>query len=149
MAKRVVLLLDDPENRYQLLLVREARVAAARCAVELLEPEFAGGSSWTQVESVNRHLRDARPDGVLVMLAGGQWTRAPFERLPRAGVAVVLLNRIPDWVEELRREHPRALVASVTPRQEGVGEIQANQALRVAQPGSFAATSPKTRRASS
>jgi ABC-type sugar transport system substrate-binding protein len=136
-TKRVALLLDDPENRYQQLLVREARASAPRCGVELLEPEFAGGSSWTQVESVNRHLREARPDGVLVMLAGGQWTRAPFERLPRAGVAVVLLNRIPDWVEELRREHPQALIAGVTPRQEGVGEIQASQALRLVRPGSL------------
>jgi ABC-type sugar transport system substrate-binding protein len=137
MAKRVALLLDDPENRYQQLLVREARASAGRFGVALLEPEFAGGSSWTQVESVNRHLREARPDGVLVILAGGQWTRAPFERLPRGDVAVVLLNRIPDWVEDLRREYPRALIAGVTPRQEGVGEIQANQALRLARPGSF------------
>jgi ABC-type sugar transport system substrate-binding protein len=134
----VALLLDDPENRYQQLLVREARAAAPRLGLEILEPEFAAGSSWTQVESLNRHLREARPDGVLVMLAGGQWTRSPFERLPRAGVPVVLLNRVPDWVEDLRRAHPRALVAGVTPRQEGVGEIQAGQALRVARPGSFA-----------
>ena len=139
-TRRVALLLDDPDNRYQQLLVREARASAVRCGVELLEPEFAGGSSWTQVESVNRHLREARPDGVLVMLAGGQWTRAPFERLPRAGVAVVLLNRIPDWVEELRREHTQALIAGVTPRQEGVGEIQAGQALRLARPGSPSST---------
>ena len=138
MTKRVALLLDDPDNRYQQLLVREARASAQRCGVTLLDPEFARGSSWTQVESVNRHLREARPDGLLVILAGGQWTRPPFERLPRAGVAVVLLNRIPDWTEELRREHPRALIAGVTPRQEGVGEIQGNQALRVAQPGTFA-----------
>jgi ABC-type sugar transport system substrate-binding protein len=47
------------------------------------------------------------------------------------------LNRIPDWVEELRREYPQALIAGVTPRQEGVGEIQAGQALRLARPGSF------------
>jgi ABC-type sugar transport system substrate-binding protein len=134
----VVLLLDDPENQYQQLLVREARASAARSGVTLLEPEFASGSSWTQVESMNRHLRETRPDGVLVMLAGGQWTRSPFERLPRAGVPVVLLNRIPDWVEDLRREHQGALVAGVAPRQEGVGEIQASQALRVVQPGSFA-----------
>ena len=137
MTRRVALLLDDPENRYQQLLVREARAWAGRTGVALLDPEFAAGSSWTQVESVNRHLRETRPDGVLVMLAGGQWTRAPFERLPRAGVAVVLLNRIPGWVDELRREHARALVACVTPRQEGVGEIQADQALRLARPGSF------------
>jgi ribose transport system substrate-binding protein len=137
MLKRVALLLDDPGNRYQQLLVREARAAAARCGVRLLDPEFAEGSSWAQVESVNRHLRESPPDGALVMLAGGQWTRAPFERLPRAGVAVVLLNRIPDWVADSRREHPQALVAGVTPRQEGVGEIQGSQALRLVPPGSL------------
>jgi ribose transport system substrate-binding protein len=137
MLKKVALLLDDPGNRYQQLLAREARASAGRCGVTLLDPEFAEGSSWTQVESVNRHLREARPDGVLVMLAGGQWTRAPFERLPRAGVAVALLNRIPGWVDELRGDHPQALVAGVTPRQEGVGEIQGSQALRLVPPGAF------------
>ncbi|HUL78909.1 MAG TPA: substrate-binding domain-containing protein [Vicinamibacteria bacterium] len=138
MTKAVALLLDDPGNRYQQLLAREARAGAARSGVALLDAEFAGGSSWTQVESVNRLLRETRPDGVLIMLAGAHWTRAPFERLVKAGVAVVLLNRIPDWVDELRREHAAALVAGVTPRQDAVGEIQAAQALRLARPGSFA-----------
>jgi len=138
MPRNVVLLLDDPENRYQQLLAREARAAADDHGMTLLDPEFAGGSSWTQVESVNQLLREARPDGVLILLAGEQWTRAPFERLVKAGVAVVLLNRIPAWVDALRRDHPRALVAAVTPRQEGVGEIQAEQALRLAPPGSLA-----------
>lgn len=137
MSRRVALLLDDPENRYQQLLIRAARASAESSGVALLEPEFAGGSSWTQVESVNRHLRENPPDGLLMILAGEQWTRAPFERLPRAGVAVVLLNRIPDWVEELRREHPRALIGGVTPRQEGIGEIQADQAMRLVRQGSF------------
>lgn len=136
-ARTVALLLDDPENHYQALLLRDARAAAARRGIDLLAPEFARGSSWSQVESVNRHLREARPDGILVMLAGEQWTRAPFERVVRAGVAVVMLNRIPGWVDELRRDHPAALVAGVAPRQEGVGEIQALQALRLAAPGSF------------
>jgi ABC-type sugar transport system substrate-binding protein len=134
----VAVLLDDPENLYQSLLAREGRAAAGRHGIHLLEPEFARGSSWTQVESVNRLLREARPDGVIMILAGGQWTRGPFERLPKAGVPVVLLNRIPDWVEDLRRDHPRALVAGVTPHQEGIGEIQGQQAVRVAGAGAFA-----------
>jgi methyl-galactoside transport system substrate-binding protein len=136
-TRRVALVLDDRENRYQQLLVREARAAASKSGVQLLEPEFGQGSSWTQVESVNRLLRGSRPDGVLLMLAGGQWTRAPFERLVKAGVPVVLLNRIPGWIEDVRRDHPAALVAAVTPRQEGVGEIQARQALRLVAPDSF------------
>jgi ABC-type sugar transport system substrate-binding protein len=136
--RRAALLLDDAENQYQQVLQREARASATKAGVELLEPEYAQGSSWTQVDSVNRLLREAtRPDGLMLMLAGGQWTRAPFERVVKAGVPAVLLNRIPAWVEELRRDHPKALVAAVTPRQEAVGEIQARQALRLAPPGSF------------
>jgi ABC-type sugar transport system substrate-binding protein len=137
LTRRVALLFDDPENQYQELLLREARAAATRIGVELLEPEFARGSSWTQVESLNRFLRGARPDGLLLMIAGGQWTRAPFERAVKAGVPVVLLNRVPAWLEELRKDHPASLVAAVAPRQEGVGEIQALQALQLAMPGSF------------
>lgn len=137
MPRTVALLLDDPDNHYQQLLVQAARPAASRLGTTLLEPEFARGSSWTQVESVNRLLRDSRPDGVLVMLAGGQWTRSPFERMVKAGVAVVLLNRVPDWTAGLRQDHPRALVASVAPRQEKVGEIQGRQALKLAPAGGF------------
>jgi ABC-type sugar transport system substrate-binding protein len=133
----VALLLDDPENRYQQLLLREARAAAPRYGIELLPPEYARGSSWSQVESLNALLREGRPDGLLVMLAGEQWARAPFERVVKARVPAVLLNRIPDWVDGLRRDHPGALVAAVAPRQEGVGEIQAHQALRLVAPGSF------------
>jgi ABC-type sugar transport system substrate-binding protein len=136
-VKRVALLLDDPDNRYQELLAREASASASRYGVVVLEPEFARGSSWAQVESVNRHLREARLDGALIMLAGGQWTRAPFERTVKAGVAVVLLNRVPAWVSELRQDYPHALVAGVAPRQEGIGEIQAHQAVRLARPGAF------------
>ena len=137
MPRTVALLLDDPENRYQELLAREARVAADRHGLSLLAPEFARGSSWTQVESVNRLLRETRPDGIVLMLAGEQWTRAPFERVVKAGVSVALLNRIPPWLEDLRRDHPRAFIAAVAPRQEGIGAIQARQALRLVKPGAF------------
>jgi ABC-type sugar transport system substrate-binding protein len=136
-TRRVALLFDDPDNQYQQVLLRETRAAATRRGIELLEPEFARGSSWTQVESLNRILRGTRPDGALLMIAGAQWTRAPFERLVKAGVPVVLLNRVPAWLEDLRLDHPTSLVAAVAPRQEGVGDIQALQALRLAAPGSF------------
>lgn len=136
-ARRVALLLDDDGNDYQRLLVREAEAASRKSGIQLIDPEFARGSAWTQVESVNHLLRGARPDGVMLMLAGGQRTRAPFERLVKAGVPVAFLNRIPGWIEDLRRDYPAALVAAVTPRQDGIGEIQARQALRLVAPGSF------------
>jgi ABC-type sugar transport system substrate-binding protein len=136
--KNVALLVDDPENPYQQLLVREAQACAPRCGVTLLPPEFALGSSWTQLESINAHIRgESRPDGLLVMLAGGQFTMSVFERVVKAGMAVVFLNRIPPWAEDLRGRHPEALVAGVAPHQFGIGEIQARQALRLAPQGGF------------
>lgn len=136
-GRRVAVLLDDAGNDYQQLLLNEARTAAARNGVEILEPLFGHGSSWAQVECLNRYLRETLPDGLLIVLAGGQWTRAPFERVVRAGLPVVLLNRIPDWIEPLRRDHPGALIAAVAPDQRGIGAIQAQQALHLVERGAF------------
>jgi ABC-type sugar transport system substrate-binding protein len=137
-AKTVGLLLDDAQNQYQQLLVKEAHLWAPRCDLNLLAPEFAGGSSWTQLESIQAWLRQpTRPDGVMVMLAGAQMTASAFARLARADMPVVFLNRIPPWVEDLRAEFPDALLAGVTPRQDGIGEVQGRHAVGLARPGAF------------
>lgn len=137
--KTVALLLDDPENQYQQLLVREARAQAPRQDCRLLDPEFAAGSSWTQLESVQTFLRkpSGRPDGVVVMLAGGQMTASAFARLAKADIAMAFVNRVPLWIDDLRVQFPKALVAAVAPRQRGIGEVQAQHAFRLARPGSF------------
>jgi ABC-type sugar transport system substrate-binding protein len=137
-AKTVGLLLDDPQNQYQQLLVKEAHLWAPRCDLTLLPPEFAGGSAWTQLESLQTWLRQtARPDGVMVMLAGSQITSSAFARVARARMPMVFLNRIPPWTDELRTEFPDALVAAVAPRQEGIGEVQGRHALGLARTGAF------------
>lgn len=137
--KTVALLLDDPENQYQQLLVREAQAQAGRQDCRLLEPEFAGGSSWTQLETIQSFLRTpaGRPDAVIVMLAGGQMTASAFARLARAGIATVFVNRLPPWIDDLRAQHPQALLAAVAPRQRGIGEVQAHHAFRLARTGAF------------
>ena len=137
--KTVALLLDDPGNQYQQLLVREAQTQASRQDCRVLEPEFAGGSSWTQLESVQAFLRKptGRPDGVVVMLAGGQMTASAFARLAKAEIAIVFVNRVPLWLEDLRTQFPKTLLAAVAPRQRGIGEVQAQHAFRLARPGSF------------
>lgn len=134
--KMVALLLDDDQNRYQQLLSREAMASAERCGATVLQPEFAAGSSWTQIESVNAQLReDSPPDAMMIMLAGEQYTRPAFQRVLKKGVALAFLNRVPDWTSELREQFPRAFVAGVAPHQVGIGEIHAHQALRLARPG--------------
>jgi hypothetical protein len=48
--------------------------AAARGGVTFLDPEFARDSSWTQVESVNRLLRETPPDRTdTVVLEGSSY----------------------------------------------------------------------------
>lgn len=136
--KALALLLDDAGNGYQQLLEREARTALARHGLELLSCEYAAGSAWAQVESLNRHLRRQPPlDGLLVMVAAGDTPKRLFGRVAAAGIATVFLNRVPAWIEDLRREHPGALLAAVSPRQEDMGEVLAGHALRLAPRGAF------------
>ena len=136
--KSVGLLLDDPLNQYQQLLVKEAQLWAPRSELTLLPPEFAGGSSWTQLESIQAWLRQTkRPDGAMVMMAGSQIAASAFARLARAGMPIVFLNRIPAWTDDLRAEFPTALIAAVSPRQEGIGEVQGRHALGLARAGAF------------
>jgi ABC-type sugar transport system substrate-binding protein len=136
--KTTALLLEDAQNLYQQLLVREARAAAPGLDLELLDPQFAGGSSWTQVETINGFLRAQKPpEALLVVLAGGEATQGTYQRVVKAGIPLVLLNRIPLWVDELRARFPQALIAGVAPDQEGIGRIQAEQALRLVGNGAF------------
>jgi ABC-type sugar transport system substrate-binding protein len=130
------LLLEDAQNLYQQLLVREAHASAVGRRVQLLEPVFAGGSAWNQVETINGYLRgDGRPDGLMVVPAGGEATVGTYQRVAKAGIPLVFLNRVPQWVEDLRSRFPEALLAGVTPNQVGIGRIQAEQALRLARSG--------------
>jgi ABC-type sugar transport system substrate-binding protein len=137
-TRSVALLLDDPGNLYQQLLAREAQTAAAAQKLTLLAAEWAKGSPWTQLETINAILRkQAPPAGIVIMLAG-RLTRGPAERLVKSGLAVVFIQRIPDWVSELALGYKDTLVASVSPRQERLGEIQARHAQRLAPAGGFA-----------
>jgi ABC-type sugar transport system substrate-binding protein len=135
--RRVALLLDDPQNLYQQLQAREAEAAASRHGLELLPVEWAKGSPWPQLETINAVLRaEQRPDGVVLMLAG-RLTRGPVERLIKAGLAVAFIQRIPDWVLELQAAYRDRFVVGVSPRQEGIGVLQGRHALRLLPAGGF------------
>ena len=135
--KTVALLLDDANNRYQQLLARQARAHTPRQELRLLRPVFAQGSSWTQIETINKYLRSASPpDALLIMPSGEQHTGSWLERALGKNLAVVLLNRIPDWIN-IGNKFPNALAAGVAPRQVEVGQLQAQQALRIVRPGAF------------
>src|SRR5882672_4282516 len=116
--KTVALLLDERNNAYQQILVRDARAAARELKIRLLEPEFAAGAPWDQFEALNAHLRSPQPPDGIIALVVGPGTAGPFERVAKAGLSIVLLNRIPVWLQDVRDRYPQTLIGAVTPRHE-------------------------------
>ncbi len=138
MLKTVALLLDEVRNRYQQLLLEDARAVAASRQLKLLDPQYADGSSWNQLECINDYLRQSTPpDGMLVLLAGEQHTGGWLERAISKNVATVFLNRVPSWLADIRKKTQSGLVTAVAPTQRAVGELQGAQALKLSPPGGF------------
>jgi len=136
MRHNVALLLDGEHSLYQQELAAEARVRAARRSLDVGEAQFADGSAMGQMEQLLGCLNaDPRPDGVLLVPAGRQSQLPACRRLVKAGLSIVFLNRVPDYMDALRQENPDVLVAAVAPHQAEIGRIQADQLARVSRGG--------------
>jgi ABC-type sugar transport system substrate-binding protein len=98
----------------------------------LLEPQFVDGSAMAQMEQLFVCGRgETKPDGVMVVLAGSQSQRSACERAVKAGVSLVFLNRIPDYLDDLRAAAGDTLVAGVAPDQVEIGRLQAECCARL------------------
>jgi ABC-type sugar transport system substrate-binding protein len=138
MTKTVALLLDQPANRYQQLLTREAQARAAQLDIAVLAPQYAGGSSFVQMDQLLACAKDEqRPDAVMVVIAGAESQFPACRRAAKAGVSLVFLNRLPTFLGELRKAYPEVLVTLVAPDQTEIGRIQAAQCARLVSPGAF------------
>jgi ABC-type sugar transport system substrate-binding protein len=130
--RRIQLLLADAHNAYQQLLVESARSAARDHGLGFIEPRFADGSLMRQMGQCYDVLRaDPRPDGVLLLLVAGDEMENAVSALAKGGVDCVVLNRIPGYLERLRRQFPERLLAAVAPDQTEIGRIQGRQSLRL------------------
>jgi ABC-type sugar transport system substrate-binding protein len=130
--RKVALLLDQADNAYQQGLVQEARARARRRNIALLEPQFVDGSAMAQMAQIFVCGRgETKPDGVMVTLAGSQSQRPACERMVKVGVSLVFLNRIPDYLDDLRAAAGDALVAGVAPDQVEIGRLQAECCARL------------------
>lgn len=130
--KQVQLLLADEANAYQQLLVVAARDAAAAHGMNLLEPRFAEGSIMRQLGQCFDITRsEPRPDGVLLLLVAADEAENAVTALAKGGVDCVILNRIPAFLDSLRRQFPDRLLSSVAPDQMEIGRIQGRQSLRL------------------
>jgi ABC-type sugar transport system substrate-binding protein len=132
MTNKVGVLLDQEQNAYQELLASEARVRAQRRSIDLLPPLYANGSSVAQMEQLLGCLKGSRRvDGVVLVPAGRESQLPACRRIVRAGVSLVFLNRVPDYLETLRGENQEVLVAAVAPDQVEAGRLQAEQLARL------------------
>lgn len=136
--KSVALLLADEHNAYQRLLVREAEAAAARSNIELLPPRFAGGLPERQIEHLFECLHsDPRPNGIITLLVSVRGIQRSIEKVAKARLDWVFLNRVPDFLDQLRMVYPNTLFASVASDQVEIGRIQGRQCLQLLPAGGF------------
>jgi ABC-type sugar transport system substrate-binding protein len=129
MAGRVVISLVSEQQEYQALQATDATSTAGRLGVEV-EVLFAEDNAVLQIQQLFHYLHAPeaeRPSALIVH------TRAPdgLERVARnaaqAGVGWVLLGRAAPYIETLRREHPRALMAAVSADHAEVGRLHGRQ----------------------
>lgn len=127
--KRIVASFSTQKQEYHAFQSADARKTAARCGfeIEILDAEDNGVLQIQQLFRCIHVPAEERPFAFVVQ------TQVPdaLERLARnalgQGIGWVLLNRPMPYVDALRREHPRAALASVTTDHAEIGRIQARQ----------------------
>jgi ABC-type sugar transport system substrate-binding protein len=136
---KVAVLLDQEQNQYQQLLLNEAKVRAPRRSLQLQPPQYANGSAVAQMEQLLGCAKATdRPDGVILVPAGRESQLPACRRVVKAGLSLVLLNRVPPYLDELRALSGDVLVAAVAPDQVEIGRIQAEQLAQLAPDSGFA-----------
>ena len=131
--RRVTVFLTDPTNEYQQLQQADALDAAARCDVEV-QIHFSGKEITQQIQQVYACLNGQlgeKPDAILLQPShDGVLSRMP-EHITRNGIGLVILNRTPALLEELRRSRPGIPISAVSPDQREIGRIQGRQFQRL------------------
>jgi ABC-type sugar transport system substrate-binding protein len=128
-TKRVIVNLFSAEQEYQLRQAEDARATAMRLGLDV-EVVFSEGNAVLQIQQLFAALRAPRGERPDVLVVS---TQAPdgLERVARnaaqAGVGWILLNRPAAYLDALRRDHPTALLTSVTTDHREVGRIQGRQ----------------------
>jgi ABC-type sugar transport system substrate-binding protein len=136
--KRIALFLASEKNDYQQELRSQAIAAATRASLAI-EVAFAGADTGkialeqpAQIYRAIGGVPETRPIAVLLfpLLDVG----AVIEDIAKAGVGVVVLGRLPAYMDEIRSAHPGLPVFAVSPDQVEAGRIQGQQ-LRALLPG--------------
>jgi ABC-type sugar transport system substrate-binding protein len=138
-ARKIALFLANAENDYMQALKVEAEAAAARAGFDL-EVAFAGLDpgkiSIEQPQQIYRALSRVpaeRPVAVIIFpLLDVAHT---MKEVLAARIGVIILNRLPPQIEELRAAHPGLPIFAVSTDQVEAGRVQARQLRALAPDG--------------
>jgi ABC-type sugar transport system substrate-binding protein len=136
MATRVVVNLFSAAQEYQVRQGEDAQATAVRLGLDV-RVVFSEGNAVLQIQQLFASLRAPEKERPSVLVVS---THAPdgLERVARnavqAGVGWILLNRPAEYLDVLRRDHPTALITSVSTDHREVGRIQGRQ-VRALLPG--------------
>jgi ribose transport system substrate-binding protein len=125
---RFLLSLTNDDNDYQMEQTSAAQHAARRLGVDL-EVVYAGNDGIKQSQQLLSSIQSStasRPDAIIFEPAGSTAHPQIARAAATAGIGVVLLNRDPDYIAELRSVfHVPAF--TLTSNHEEIGRIQGQQ----------------------
>jgi ABC-type sugar transport system substrate-binding protein len=124
-----VMLPHEETNKYQQLIVGDARKAAQKAGYEI-DSYFARGSVIAQVRQVYECIHgqaSARTRAIIAMpVTDNSLNRAATDAI-RAGIGWICLHREMDCLLSLRQEFPTIPISTLGPDQREIGRIQGRQ----------------------
>jgi ABC-type sugar transport system substrate-binding protein len=123
---RFVVSLMMEDNPYQQEQATAAQEAAAQCGVEV--QVFFNHDGLMQGQRLLEMIqsKERAPDGIICQPVGTVMTQVA-EEATRRGIGWVLLNRHGEYIFDLRRRMPGAVVFGIGIDQEEIGKIQGRQ----------------------
>lgn len=121
------------DQEFQVLQAEDAKRTAKEAGYDM-EVVFADGRAITQIKQLFEFITlpaERRPAAILVEPASGDVYERVARNAVRAGIGWMLLNSQADYLDELRRNHPKLPISAVMTDQLEVGRIQAQQYLRL------------------
>jgi ABC-type sugar transport system substrate-binding protein len=137
MGNPVGLFLIDLENDYQVRLREDALRRGKRLGLDI-EVRLSGNDPRRQAAQIRAALDERAKTGLgaIIVSPVSEQALAPVARAAaEAGVDWVLLNRVADYLEDLRAAFPDRAIFSVAADQGEVGRIQGRQAAALAREG--------------
>jgi ribose transport system substrate-binding protein len=130
-ARRVAVFLTNADNDYQQGLKREAEAAAARAGFEV-EVSFAGTDpgkiSLVQPQQIYEAInRDPARRPVAVVVLPVLDIAHTAKEVVAGRIGLIILNRFPSFVEDLRNANPAVPIFAVSADQVATGRLQGRQ----------------------